>query len=61
MYGCLFLVFVHSLLGNFLRLKEDGIRIALQELYQQRYNEDEVIGELVAMVSDISRTRQAIP
>ena len=47
--------------GNFLRLKEDGIRIALQELSQQHYNDDEVIAELVAMVSDISKTRQAIP
>lgn len=46
---------------NFLRLKEDGIRIALQELSQQHYNEDEVIAELVAMVNDVSRTRQAIP
>ena len=47
--------------GNFLRLKEDGIRIALQELSQQHYNEDDVIAELVAMVTDISRTRQAVP
>ena len=47
--------------GNFLRMKEDGIRIAMQELSQQHYNEDEVIGELVAMVTDISRSRQAIP
>ena len=47
--------------GNFLRLKEDGIRIALQELSQQHYNEDEVIAELVTMVTDISRTRQVIP
>ena len=42
-------------------MKEDGIRIALQELSQQRYNEDEVIAELAAMVTDISRARQAIP
>ena len=42
-------------------MKEDGIRIALQELSQQHYNEDEVIVELVTMVTDISRTRQAIP
>jgi hypothetical protein len=42
-------------------LKEDGIRIALQELSQQHYNEDEVIAELATMVTDISRARQAIP
>ena len=33
----------------------------MQELSQQHYNDDEVIAELVAMVSDISKTRQAIP
>ena len=42
-------------------MKEDGIRIAMQELSQHHYNEDEVIAELVAMVTDISRSRQAIP
>ena len=42
-------------------MREDGIRIALQELSQQHYNEDEVIAELVTMVNDVSRTRQAIP
>lgn len=33
----------------------------MQELSQQQYNEDDVIVELQSMVTDISRTRQAIP
>ena len=45
----------------FLRKKEDDIRISIQELCQQVYNEDEVIGELQAMITDITRTRQPIP
>ena len=49
------------LLELFLRKKEDDIRISLQELSQQSFNEDEVILELESMVEDISRTRQAIP
>ena len=45
----------------FLRKKEDDIRIYMQELSQQQYNEDDVIAELQTMISDISRTRQSIP
>lgn len=45
----------------FLRKKEDDIRIYMQELSQQTFNEDEVIAELQVMINDISRTRQAIP
>ena len=42
-------------------MKEDGIRISLQELSQRTFNEDEVIGELQTMVNDLSRSHQAIP
>lgn len=42
-------------------MKEDNIRIALQELSGQTFNEDDVIGELQAMVNDLTKTDQAIP
>lgn len=47
--------------GLFLRKKEDDIRISIQELSQQEYNEDDVIAELQTMIGDVSRTRQPIP
>ena len=47
--------------GQFLREKEDGIRISLQELSKQHFNEDEVIAELQSVISDFSKSRQAIP
>ena len=47
--------------GAFLRKKEDDIRIFIQELSQQPYNEDDVIAELQAMINDVTRTRQPIP
>ena len=46
---------------SFLRKKEDDIRLFMQELSKQNYNEDEVIADLQSMVNDIARTRQAIP
>lgn len=45
----------------FIRKKEDDIRISLQELSQMSFNEDEVIAELQTTITDISRSRQAIP
>lgn len=46
---------------SFLRKKEDDIRLFMQELSSQHYNEDEVIADLQTMIHDIGRTRQAIP
>ena len=47
--------------GQFLREREDGIRISLQELSRQSFNEDEVIAELQSVTADLSKSRQAIP
>ena len=33
----------------------------IQELSRQRFNEDEVIGELQSTLAEVSKTRQAIP
>ncbi len=46
---------------SFLRKREDDIRIAMQELDHNVYNEDEVISELDVMVVDVGKTRKAIP
>ncbi|XP_064397410.1 USP6 N-terminal-like protein [Halichondria panicea] len=46
---------------QFLREREDGIRISLQELSRQSFNEDEVIAELQSVTADLSKSRQAIP
>lgn len=46
---------------SFLRKKEDDIRIFMQELAQQHYNEDDVIAELQSTINDIARSRLAIP
>lgn len=46
---------------QFLRMKEDGIRISLQELSSQSFDDDEVIGELQVMVNDLAKARQTIP
>ncbi len=40
-----------------LRHREDEIRIFLQELSQQRFNEDEVITELQSLVTELSKLR----
>ena len=47
--------------GQFLREREDGIRISLQELSRKSFNEDEVIAELQSVTADLSKSRQAIP
>ncbi len=47
--------------GQFLREREDCIRISLQELSRQSFNEDEVIAELQSVTADLSKSRQAIP
>lgn len=46
---------------SLLRHKEDDIRMIIQELSRQRFNEDEVIGELQSTLAEVSKTRQAIP
>ena len=42
--------------GQFLREREDGIRISLQELSRQSFNEDEVIAELQSVTADLSKS-----
>ncbi len=60
--GILYTVHTHThSTGQFLREKEDGIRISLQELSRQSFNEDDVIAELQSVTSDLIKSRQAIP
>ena len=44
-----------------LRQREDGIRIYLQQLHQQHFNEDDVIAELQTTLIDLAKSRLAIP
>jgi hypothetical protein len=44
-----------------LRLKEDSIRLHLQGLFHQTYNEDDVILEVQAMLGEMSKARLRIP
>jgi len=44
-----------------MRQREDGIRIYLQELSLQHYNEDDVISELQSQLIDLAKSRLAIP
>ena len=44
-----------------MRKREDDIRLYFPELSQETYIEDDVITELEVMVTDVSKTRKAIP
>lgn len=44
-----------------LRQREDGIRIFIQEFSQQNFNEDDVILDLQAAITELKKARMAIP
>ncbi len=47
--------------SNYTHLRQKEIRISLQELSRQSFNEDEVIAELQSVTAELSKSRQAIP
>ena len=47
--------------GQLIRMREDEIRIFLQEMSRNRFDEDVVIAELETMNSDLVKARLAIP
>lgn len=56
-----FIDIYNVLVGQLLKMREDDIRMFLQELSKNQFDEDSIISELESVNSELRKTRLAIP